>query len=291
MNGAETTRKLELPSGTIEYRDTAGGGPVVVFLHGLIMDETLWDETVAVLTPDHRCVVPTLPLGAHRLAMGPDADLSLHGQARLVAELLERLDLRDVTVVGNDTGGAIVQLLMAGGEQRIGQAVLVSCEAFDNVPPGLTGKTIVALGKLAPALFGAFMQQLRLKPARRLPFSFGWLTKRGDQTVKGWLRPLLGSREIRREAVRVLRAIGTERDILISAQPGLERWDRPTLVVWAKDDRVMPPAHGRRLVELLRDGRLVEIEDSYTLVPLDRPEPLARALREFTSAARSPTAA
>jgi pimeloyl-ACP methyl ester carboxylesterase len=277
---------IALPSGTVEYRDTGGTGPVVVLLHGLLMDESLWDEVVRALGREHRCVVPSLPLGAHRKPMGPDADLSLSAIARLVGELLERLDLRDVTLVGNDTGGAIAQLLMAEGNERIDRAVLVSCEAFDNVPPGLTGKTIVLLGKLPPALFGLFMQQMRMKPARRLPFAFGRLTKRGDATTREWMRPMLRDRAIRRDAVRVLRALGSERDVLLDAEDALRRYDRPALVVWATEDRVMPPEHGERLAALLPDARLVWIEDSYTLVPLDQPQRLAVAVGAFASAPR-----
>src|SRR3954453_2529271 len=145
--GGRPRNVAELRSGTVDYQDTGGDGPVIVLLHGLLMDESLWAEVVGALGSDHRCVVPTLPLGAHRTPMGPDADLSLRGVARLVGELLERLDLRDVTLVGNDTGGAIAQLLMADGNERIARTALASCEAFDNVPPGLTGRTIVLLGK------------------------------------------------------------------------------------------------------------------------------------------------
>src|SRR3954471_10056762 len=278
------TDQLTLSTGTVDYEDTGGAGPVVVLVHGLLMDASLYDRGVADLARDHRCIVPTLPLGAHRHGAAEDADLSLRGIARLVAELLERLDLRDVTLIGNDTGGAIAQLLMAEGNERIGRTVLASCEAFDNVPPGLTGRTIVLLGKLPPTLFGMFMQQLRLKPARRLPFAFGRLTKRGDAITKAWLRPILRERAIRRDAVRVLRALGSERRILLDAEEALRRYDRPALVVWAKEDRVMPPEHGERLAALLPDARLVEIEDTFTLIPLDQPERLAAAIREFASA-------
>ena len=144
-------REIELSAGTIEYQDT-GDGPVLVLLHGLMMDASLWDGPIAELSADHRCVAPTLPFGAHRHAMHADADLSLPGIARLVAEFLDRLDLQDVTLVGNDTGGALVQLLMCDGAARVGRVVLASCDAFDNFPPGLTGKTIDFFGWHADAL-------------------------------------------------------------------------------------------------------------------------------------------
>lgn len=60
------TAEVELSLGTIEYVDSGGGGPVVVLLHGLLMDASLWDGAIAALAPDHRCIAPTLPLGAHR---------------------------------------------------------------------------------------------------------------------------------------------------------------------------------------------------------------------------------
>jgi pimeloyl-ACP methyl ester carboxylesterase len=158
--------QIELSAGTIDYEDTGGDGQTLVLLHGLLMDASLWDDVIADLSVEHRCVVPTLPLGAHRHAMHADADLSLRGIARLVAELLDRLDLRDVTVVGNDTGGALVQLMICDDIARVSRVVLACCDAFDNFPPGLTGKTLVLTGKLPPALFGLFVQQMRLRPLR-----------------------------------------------------------------------------------------------------------------------------
>ena len=273
--------EIELSAGTIEYEDTGGDGPAIVLLAGLLMDASLWDDVVARLSGDRRCVAPTLPLGAHRHPMRADADLSPRGIARLVSEFLERLDLDDVTLVGNDTGGAIVQLIVGEQPARIGRIVLVSCEAFDNFPPGLTGKTLVATGKLPPRLFGLAMQPLRLRPLRRLPITFGWLTRRGDAVVARWLTPVLTQREIRRDTVRVLREIAADRRLLLDAAERLSSFDRPALIAWAAEDRVMPPAHGRRLADILPHGRLIEIADSYTLVPLDQPAALADAIEQF----------
>jgi pimeloyl-ACP methyl ester carboxylesterase len=277
-----TTHEIELSAGTVAYEDTGGAGPVVVLVPGLLMDATLWTDVIAALSPTHRCIAPTLPMGAHRVGMRAEADLSPRGLARLVSELLDRLDLADVTLVGNDTGGALVQLVAVEGDARVGRIVLVSCDAFDNFPPGLTGKTIVLSGKLSPALFGLFMQQMRLRPVRRLPIAFGWLTKRGDATTARWLKPLLSRPAIRRDTVRVLRAMGADRGLLVDVAERLPTFDRPALVVWASEDRVMPPAHGRRLADLLPQGRLVEIADSYTLIALDQPARLAAAIADFT---------
>jgi pimeloyl-ACP methyl ester carboxylesterase len=276
-------KKIELSAGPIAYEDS-GVGPVLVFLHGLLMDASLWDGPIADLSADHRCVAPTLPLGAHRHGMHAGADLSLPGIARLVAEFLDRLDLRDVTLVGADTGGALVQLLMAYGDERVGRVVLASCDAFENFPPGLTGKTLVLTGRLSPRMFGMFMQQMRLRMVRRLPIAFGWLTKRGDAATARWMRPVMAQPEIRRDTVKVLRAIADDTHLLVEAAERLPDFNRPALVVWASLDRVMPPEHGRRLAKLLPQGQHVEVDDSYTLIPLDQPARLSELIRQFTSA-------
>lgn len=275
------TSRIELSAGTIEYEDTGGEGPAIVLLPGLMMDASLWEQVIAELSPDHRCVAPTLPMGAHSHPMHADADLSPHGLARLVSELLDRLDLNDVTLIGNDTGGAIVQLLACDGATRVRRIVLVSCDAFDNFPPGLTGKTLVLTGKLSPTMFGLFTQQMRFRPLRRLPLAFGWLTKRGDAATARWIKPVLKQREIRRDTVRMLRGIAAQRHLMLEAAECLPGFERPALIVWASQDRVMPPEDGRRLAELLPQGRLVEIPDSYTLIPLDQPARLVEAIQHF----------
>jgi len=285
--------EIELSAGTVEYRDTGGDGPVLVLLHGLLMDASLWDGPIGELAGVYRCVAPTLPLGAHRHPVKEGADLSLPAIAALTAELLDRLDLRDVTLVGSDTGGALVQLLAAAGSPRVGRIVLVSCDAFDNFPPGLTGRTLVLTGKLPPALFGLFMQQMRLRPVRRLPIAFGWLTRRGDAVTARWVagvrgdgsprskKSVLTQRGVRRDTVRVLRAIAASPRLLTDAAGSLPSFGRPALVVWASEDRVMPREHGERLAGLFPDGQLAEVADSYTLIPLDQPARLAQLIRDF----------
>lgn len=263
---------VQLDAGPITYSDTGGDGPVVVLIGGLAIGPSLWDGVVAALRGEHRVIVPTLPWGAHRTPMHPDADLSLHGHARIVAAFLEALDLRDVTLVENDTGMA--QLVAVEHPERLGRLVITSCEAFENYPPGLPGKMIGIVSRLPGGLFLA-MSQMRIKAMRHTPLTFGWMAKRriDDALMDEWLAPLQTDGAIRRDLRKYLRAI--DRRAFLRNAEQLPTFDRPVLVAWAADDKVMPLEHGRRLAELLPDARFVEVADSRTLIPLDQPEVLA----------------
>lgn len=269
---------IELSAGTIQYDDTGGTGPVVVLLHGLLHDATVWRDVVANLAADHRCVAPTLPYGSHRAPMRPDVPLSPDTVNDLIVEFLGRLDLREVTLVESDCGRA--QTVAAQHPERLARLVLVSCEAFDNYPPGLPGKMILLAVKV-PGALSLMVHTLGLRPLRRLPVGLGSLTKRPvpDEITDGWLRPLLTNKAIRNDFRRYNLALrGTE---LLEAAEGLGTFDKPALVIWATEDLMMPRDHGRRLAELLPQGRLLEIEDSRTLIAKDQPGQLSSALREF----------
>jgi pimeloyl-ACP methyl ester carboxylesterase len=269
---------IELSAGRIDYLDTGGDGPVVVPVHGLIMDATVWGDVVADLQTDHRCVVPTLPLGAHRTPMRHDADLSLSGQARLLGELIERLDLHDVTLVANDWGGPLVTAVEH--PHLIDRLVLTPCEAFDNIPPGLPGKFAALSGRLPGGVFLA-AQAMRVRPLRRMPNVLGRMVSDPipHDLIDGWIVPLRTDRGVRRDLARYIRT--TDSACLDAIVDDLARLEVPVLVAWTTDDLVMPAEHGPRLADLVPHGRYVEIADSRTLVPLDQPKVLAGLLREF----------
>lgn len=269
---------IELSAGTIHYLDTGGDGPVVVPVHGLVMDATVWRHVVDDLQADHRCVVPTLPLGAHRTPMRAGADLSLVGQARLLAEFVERLGLRDVTLVANDWGGP--QVTAVERPDLVDRLVLTACEAFDNLPPGLPGRFAALAGRMPGGLF-VTAQTLRVRPLRRLPMTFGWMSTSPipSDLFDEWIVPLRTQRGVRRDLAAYVRT--TDYSSLQAITDDLARFPRPTLVAWAADDRMMPREHGPRLAELLPRGELVEIAGSRTLVPLDQPAVLSGLIRDF----------
>lgn len=273
------TWEAGLSSGPIEYQDV-GAGPVVVLVHGAHMNASVWDRVAGDLRADHRCVVPTLPLGGHRRPMSAAADLRPVGVAALLGELLEALDLDEVTLVGNDTGGALAQLLVAQSPRRIARLVLASCDAFENFPPGLPGRVSALAGRM-PGGMAMAGQLMRWDVLARLPLTWGWMAKRPipRELLDAWFTPLRAERGVRRDAARFMRAID-HRDLLAAADK-LPSFDRPSLIVWAAEDRVMPPAHAQRLAERLPDARIAMVPDSYTLIPLDQPRRLAALVREF----------
>jgi pimeloyl-ACP methyl ester carboxylesterase len=274
---------VELSSGTIEYEDSGGDGPVIVLLHGLIMDASLWRHVVEELRGEFRCVLPTLPLGGHRKPMHADADLSMRGIAGLVGEFLESIDLREVTLAMNDWGGA--QLLVGGPyDGRISRLALCSCEAFDNVPPKGAARALPFLARVPGGLAAALLP-FRFDRLRRLPMTYGPLSKRPvpREVMDRWFGPVARQPEIRRDLRKYVVGAAQGRRDLLAATGALGSFDRPALVAWAVEDRLMPREHGRRLAELLPRAELVEIEDSYTLIPEDQPATLARHLRGLMS--------
>lgn len=273
--------EIELSAGRIEYDDSGGDGPVIVLVGGLIMDGSLWRNVVAELRADHRCIVPTLPLGAHRHAMAADADLSMRGIAMLLGELLERLELEDVTLAMNDWGGA--QLLVGSPyDRRLARLALCACEAFDNVPPQGAARLLPYIARV-PGGMTAALQPFRFDALRRLPMTYGPLSKRAvpREVMDRWFAPALGNRGVRRDLRKYVAGAAQGRRELVAIAAALARFERPALVAWAADDRLMPREHGPRLAELLPQGRLVEIADSRTLIPEDQPVVLAGHLREL----------
>jgi pimeloyl-ACP methyl ester carboxylesterase len=270
---------ITVPAGEIDYDET-GSGPPVVLLHGVLMDHTVWDRVLPLLPPGFRYLRPVLPFGAHRRPMDRDADLTLYGQVALVADLLDALDLEDVTLVHSDWGGALF-LTASGRDRRVARQVILPCEAFDNFPPGLPGR-MVALAVALPGGLRLAARQLRIGWLRRLPLLFGLMARRPlpDELVRGWTEPLLRQPGVRRDLLAYCRS-SFDGPTLIRDTEALRNFTGEALVLWSPDNKVMPPEHGHRLAELLPRGRYAEVPGAYVLSMLDEPEAVARQMGQF----------
>ncbi|WP_067465255.1 alpha/beta fold hydrolase [Nocardia amamiensis] len=276
---------IDLPVGRVHYVER-GEGPPVVLLHGLLMNHTLWDEVLDLLPGGFRYVLPDLPLGAHPIPLKPGVDLSLRGLNQLLADFLAALDLREVTLVHSDWGGALF-LTAYGLDERVGRLIVLPCEAFGNFPPGLPGK-MATVATYLPGGISLALRQLRVPWLRRSALLFGWMARRPlpDDLVRGWTEPGLRDARIRRDLLAYTRSGFRTRE-LIAHTEALRNFSGDALILWSAAGKVMPREHGRRLAELIPRGRLVEIDDAYVLSMLDQPAAVAEAMSAFLAEHRA----
>lgn len=267
---------VHLSAGTIRYRDI-GDGPAILFVHGIFVNASLWRQVIGALDGHFRCLAPDWPLGAHPYPMGTGADLSPRGVARLIAEFLDVLDVEEVTVVANDTGGAVTQLLLADGCPRIARVVLTPCDSFDNFPPA--SLRILQYAPRVPGLLALGAQLMRLRVVQRA--SFATLAKKPipSEIAGSWLRPFITDRGIRHDIGKFVRAIDYH-DTLAAAEV-LRTFTKPVLLLWPRKAPYFPFAHAQRWAELLPDAQLVEVPDAYTFVCEDQPKLTAEAVATF----------
>lgn len=262
--------EITLSQGTIQYEDEGQGSPVV-FVHGFLVDADLWKGTALALHDRARCIRPTLPLGAHRTPMDPGADLSPRAVARILLDLLDALGLDDVTLVANDTGGAIVQLALDEDPGRVARVVFTSCDCFDKFPP----PPYNALRWLPhiPGAMRATALSAHVGAVRRAAF-WPLVRKRlSAELLEQWWAPLRDDARIRDDARKLLRAASPAE--LLDVSTRLSRFEGRVLVAWGADDRIFKPELGRRLAALFADSDFVEVPGSGTFVPCDQPALLA----------------
>ena len=271
-------RVLDLGGGRRIRAHVTGDGPPIVFVHGVLVNANLWRKVVPRLDGFTR-VTLDLPLGSHLEAMPKGADLRVPALANLIAEALEALELDSATLVGNDTGGGLSQVVAVSRSERIGALVLTSCDAFENFPPRFFRIVLApaAIPGAIPLVFGG----MRLRALRRLPIAYGWLSNKpiDPDADDSYVLPALTRGPIRRDLRRVL--AGIDPKYTIDAALKLTKWDRPTLIAWSANDRFFPPAHGERLAKLIPGARFELIDNARTFSPEDQPERLAGLIEAF----------
>ena len=272
-------REVRLGPDVIRYREV-GSGPTLVFVHGVLASGFLWRDVVAGLSGRFRCVVPDLPLGGHAVPMAPGTELSPRGVARLVAAFMSALDLRDVTLVGNDTGGAICQIVIAEHPERIGRLVLTNCDAYEaffpwqfNLPfhhgPRLFGPRYVDL--MVRMLGARFAQRLLLKAVAK--------RRMDEATLDAYFANPIGDAGVRRDLTQFLQNVSKR--YTLEAARRFPEFRRPVLIVWGEDDPFFLSRYARRLQEDFPDARLRFVAGSRAFVPEDRPGALAGYVAEF----------
>ncbi len=267
-------KKIGLSQGMLRYWDSGQGSPIV-FAHGWLANANLWRKVVAALAPKFRCVVPDLPFGAHTLPMRADAELTPAPCGALIAEFLGGLRLDNVTLVGNDSGGAYSQIATSVAPARIARLVLNSCETpYDPFPPpAFMGLKAAAQDE---ALLGSALQVLRQPEFRASPQGFGHLIKRlpEDRVMESYALPILSDPGILHDAAKVMRS-ADQNFVSEAGEKLIAGFEKPVLFVWPDEDHFFPLASVRRYAAALKNASVVLVEDGYSFTPEDQPEKLA----------------
>jgi pimeloyl-ACP methyl ester carboxylesterase len=273
---ADQRKEVQLPAGMIRYRE-AGQGKAVVFVHGYLVDGRLWDGVVDRLSDRCRCLAPDWPIGAQQVAMNPDADLSPPGIARLIADFLDKLGLEDVTVVGNDSGGAISQILTANHPERIGRLVLTNCDTHENFPPGIF-KAMPPLAKLPGGML-VLSAPFRIPFVARQAFAPFARTKIPDDLIASWMRPATKDSAVMHDAKKV--TAGMNKRHTLAAAEKLRTSQIPLRLLWAPGDKFFPIKYAERLASEVPNAEIVQIENAGTFVALDQPQRVADEIADF----------
>ena len=277
----------ELPQGRVAYRAAgpeSSPHPPIVFVHGLLVDARLWEPVADRLAADGiRSYAPTLPLGAHQWPMNADANLSPLGIAQLIRDFMSALGLSEVTLVGNDTGGALCQIMLGGDTSQIAAVVLTNCDAFDTFPPRALAPLFRALRH--PWLVGGLAPALRSQTLRNSPLAFGPLSSGplDPGLTRGWTQQL-ADKAIRRDLAKFARGV-TPR-VLLDAASWFGGFTGPVRILWGTGDPFFRTSLGQRLSEAFPRASLTTMPDGRTFLPLDHPDDVAS---EIAAAVRDAT--
>jgi len=274
------TRELQLPQGALRYHDR-GVGPALVFVHGLLANSVLWRDVIAELAPRFRCIALDLPLGGHTLPM-PEADLTPPGVARLLADTLVTLNLDDVTLVGNDTGGAICQILIAERPERVGRLVLTNCDAFEQFFPPLVQPFHTLSARFGDGFTSLLARLLRFRSAQRRFMATVAKHRFDDETLDSYFGPFLNDPLVRHDAARFMGSVSNR--YTLAAAHSFRAFERPVQLVWGESDLFFSKELAKRLQAAFPHATLHWAPESRAFVPEDRPRLLARTIVEFAHA-------
>jgi pimeloyl-ACP methyl ester carboxylesterase len=275
----DTHRKQAVtPSGPVSYVDTGGQGRPALFLHGVATSSYLWRNVISLLGSARRCIAIDLPLCGQTPA-APDQDFSLPGLAGFVAACCDALELTDIDLVANDTGGAVAQVFAARLPDRLATMTLTNCETHTNVHPLplLPGLLLARLGLLAP--LGRTLWRSGTSAGKRLYRSgYSDVANLPDDIATAWLEAGLGTVESARQFQRWTLSVHA-RDLL-AIEPALARLHVPTLIVWGTADIFFK----RKWAYWLRDTipgatEVVELDGARLFFPDERSAEFTAALR------------
>jgi pimeloyl-ACP methyl ester carboxylesterase len=271
--------QVTLQRATIEYRELGpadSSHPPILFVHGILVDHKLWLKVAEELARNgFRCILPDWPLGSHTVPVDQGVELTPATVAEMIDEFIGALDLHDVTLVGNDTGGGLCQLLIDAHPDSVGRLVLTNCDAFDKFPP--FPFTVVFAMMRGPRSIGLLSKLMKVAALRRSPLGYGLLLRPEDDALTAsWMEPMSTDRRIAQNLATLLRGVGAMD--LTDVATRLPRFAKPVTIVWGMADRSFTPSLGRRLAALFPNATMVEVPGARTFVALDAPQAVVDAI-------------
>jgi pimeloyl-ACP methyl ester carboxylesterase len=271
--------QVQTSSGPASYVDTGGPGRVALFVHGLGTSSYLWRHVIDQLDGQHRCVAVDLPLHGHTPAAA-DQDFSLPGFARFLAEFCEGLELNDIDLVANDTGGAISQVFATGHPELLHTLTLTNCETHKNMPPKvlLPAAWLAQMGLAARISPRLLLRDIRQGRKRFYGLGYQDIENLPEDLARFWLESQFATPELARQNQRIMTSLHA-RDLL-AIEPALARLQVPTLIVWGTGDIFFR----RKWAYWLRDTipgatEVVELDRARIFFPDERATELTEALR------------
>jgi len=270
-----TNDTVVVDGATVRYR-TTGEGPTIVFVHGVYVGGSLWDALVERL-PGFRCIVPTWPLGAN-VDHSPTADLSALAAAARIPHCLAALDLHDVTLVGNDTGGGLCLASLAVDHSRLARLVLTNCDSYEHFPPKGFDR-IAAMSRTLPFMGKAFIKFLSSGPGRKFFLKAVCVHPPTGAAALRIFEGFATSKAARKDALAITKSL--QPSVTLDAVPALQAFTKPVLLAWGEHDELFPIEHAERLHADFPNATLVKIADARAYVMIDQPDAVAAAITTF----------
>ncbi|WP_293234692.1 alpha/beta hydrolase [Mycolicibacterium sp.] len=229
-----TIKTVRVDGLDIEYADS-GSGPTVLFVHGVYVTGAVWSDVVTALGDGYRCIVPTWPLGAHSTSTA-GADLGAEAASQRIVHFIEALDLTEVTVVANDTGGGLVLATLGDptlDTSRIARLVFTNCDSYEHFPPGSFAR-IVKLCRASSAVGGLIIRLLSTGPGQAFFLKAVCHLPPPKDRQREVFGAFATSASARRDAVTVTASLDPA--LTLRASSGIEAFDKPVTLAWGTED-------------------------------------------------------
>lgn len=276
-------QSVHTTSGRISYLEQ-GGGPVALFVHGVLLNSHLWRYQLMHLSEIRRCIAVDL-LAHGDTEIAPDQDVSVTANAEMLRQFLDVLDIEQVDLVGNDSGGGIAQIFAASYPERVRSLTLTDCDVHDNWPPEAFKPflAMAAAGGLSEALNAMLSDKSIYRSREALGPAYENPESLSDGSIETYLRPLVRNAQRTRDFQRFLAAFDSKHTVAIEQR--LRALKAPTLIVWGTDDVYFDVKWSRWLAATIPGTRRrVELEGARIFFVEERWEEFNKELREHWQA-------